>query len=123
MGDELGSKALLQRITKYSVQIWNHSPMYLPRLCCKRTTVGLLRKEFASISCIAVSARTGFALIFVLEYCALYPLQHNVKVRIMANWRSGLTHQIFILALAGSNPVFVTNEHHAPLAVRGSILE
>ena len=26
----------------------------------------------------------------------------------MANWRSGLTHQIFILALTGSNPVFVT---------------
>ena len=44
----------------------------------------LIRKEFASISCIAVSVRTGIALIFVLEYCALSPLQDNVKVRIMA---------------------------------------
>lgn len=39
--------------------------MYLPRLCCKRTTVGLSRKEFANISCIAVSVRTDIALIFV----------------------------------------------------------
>ena len=66
--------------------------MYLPRLCCKRTTVGLLRhsslrtlirKEFASISYIAVSVRTDIALIFVLVYCALWDLEYNLNLRII----------------------------------------
>ena len=43
----------------------------------------LIRKEFASISYIAVSVRTGIALIFVLEYCALWGLEHNLNSRIM----------------------------------------
>lgn len=81
-------------------------------------------KEFTSISCIAGSVRTGFALIFVLEYCALVGYGQVANQRIIyggvVKW---LTHKIFILALARSNRVTVTNEHYAPLAVRGSILE
>lgn len=43
----------------------------------------LIRKEFSSISCIALSVRTGIALIFVLEYCALWDLEHNLNLRII----------------------------------------
>ena len=42
------------------------------------------------------------------QICALVCCGQVANLRIMANWRSGLTHQIFILALTGSNPVFVT---------------
>ena len=67
------------------------TPRSPPQCAYHASTVGLFRlvavpvhgKEFASISYIAVSVRTGSALIFVLEYCALWDLEYNLNLRII----------------------------------------
>lgn len=49
-------------------------------------------------------------------------MEYNLNLRIIAVWRSGLTHKIFILAYAGSNPVTVTkNNDYLRLIVLNAI--